>query len=223
MESIKTYDLLDRTGIETLFEAMPVPLPKLDAATLQSRFDIDDDLVQSDAALNQTWRTLSEPEAVVRVHRHGLETDAAVFWVLVRAGRLIQLSSDLQPSPTLRLSTLADATALLDGIERLLPMPAMPVEAYTRAMPDRSDAEDVFDLSQGSGLNVGSELLVSDGLTEEDARVAFDTIRSASVAGRISFVAVSEKEVVLTCGIAAGKAGALHGKLVDGWTLLGMD
>ena len=33
-------------------------------------------------------------------------------------------------------------------------------------------------------------------------------MRSASVAGRISFLAVRQSEVVLTCGIAIGKSGA---------------
>jgi hypothetical protein len=247
MEPSEIYDLIDQTGIETLFGAVPLPLPKLDAAALQSRFDIDDKLVQTDGTFNQTWKTLSEPEAVVRIHRHGLENDAAAVWVFVRSAQLVQLSSDLQPSKVLQLSSLADSAALANEIAHLLAMPAMPKEAYARAVLDRGDAENIFDLSQGSGFVVGAELLVSDGLTEEEARVAFDTIRSASVAGRISFMAVRSNKVILTCGIAVGKAGAdvwmvsaepasskqlvletamagaLHRKLVDGWTSLSMD
>ena len=246
MEPAILYDHIDQTGVETLFGATPVQLPKLDAETLQSRVRIEDDLVQSEAALAQTWQTLTDPESVVRIHRHGLETSEAALWVFVRSDQLVQLSSDLQPSKELRLSSLADSAALANEIGRLLAMPAMPAEAYARAVLDRSDAEDVFDLSQGSGFVVGAELLVSDGLTEEDARVAFDTIRSASTAGRISFLAVRKDAVDLTCGIAIGKAGddvwmvsaeparskqlvletvmtgAFHHKLVDGWRSLGM-
>lgn len=244
MDSFDLYKLVDQTGIEALFGATPVQLPRLNADTLRSDLSVDDALVQSDAALAQTWQTISAPEAIVRIHRHGLDTHAGAIWVLVRGEQLVQLSLDMASSAQMRLSSLADPAALFNEIARLLAMPAMPSEAYAHAVLERGDAEDVYDLSQGSGFNVGVELLVSDGLTEEDARVAFDTIRTASIAGRISFLAVGDSDVLLTCGLAIGKAGAdvwmasvlpnaskqlvletvmvgaLHGNLVEGWKSL---
>lgn len=208
MEPSDLYDCIDQIGVETLFGGTPMPLPKLDAETLRSHLVIDDDLVASDSALAQAWQTITEPEAVIRVHRQGLEAKPIACWIFVRTGRLVQLSADLKPAGERRLSSLADSVALFEEIEGLLAMPAMPGDAYARAVLDRSDAEDVFDLSQGSGFVVGAELLVSDGLIEEDARVAFDTMRTASVAGRISFMAVRQNDVALTCGLAIGKAGA---------------
>lgn len=246
MEPIKVYDLIDQTGIETLFGATPVQLPVLSTDDLQSHVDVEADLLQTDAELAQTAQTLAVPQAVVRVHRHGLETSPGVFWLFVGEGHLVQLTVELKPSGQVRLTSLADSTALFNEIARLLAMPAMPEKAYARAVLDRDDAENIFSLSQGSGFNAGAELMVSDGLTEEEARVAFDVFRTASVTGRISFMAVQGDEVELTHGIAVGKdggdvwmvsaapaqskdlvletvmAGALHRQLVTGWSSLGV-
>ena len=246
MEPIKVYDLIDQTGIETLFGATPVQLPVLSTDDLQSHVNVEADLLQTDAELAQTAQTLAVPQAVVRVHRHGLETSPGVFWLFVGEGQLVQLTVELKPSGQVRLTSLADSTSLYNEIARLLAMPAMPEKAYARAVLDRDDAENIFSLSQGSGFNAGAELMVSDGLTEEEARVAFDVFRTASVAGRISFMAVQGDEVELTYGIAVGKdggdvwmataaptqskdmvletvmAGALHSQLVAGWSSLGL-
>ena len=241
------YDLIDQTGIEKTFGATPVPLPRLSAEALQSSAGVDTDLLQADPELKQTWQALTAPEAVVRVQRHGLETDPGAFWVFVHNGLLVQLSVGLQISGELRLTSLADSTALFNEIERLLAMPSMPKKAYARAVLNRGDAEDIYDQSQGTGFNVAAELLESDGLTDEEAQVAFDVMRTASVAGRISFLSVYDGRVTLAHGIAIGKsgadiwmasatpyqsknlvletvmAGAFHRSLVEGWSSLDLD
>lgn len=241
------YDLIDRTGIEETFGAKPVPLPRLSVETLQSKATVDADLLKADPELQQTWQTLSTPEAVVRVQRNGLETNPGALWVFIRQGWLVQLSFDMQISGQLRLSLLADHAALNNEIERLLAMPSMPKKAYARAVLNRGDAEDVYDLSQGTGFNVAAELLESDGLTDEEAQVAFDVMRTASVSGRISFMGVNDDQVTLTHGIAIGKsggdiwmvsatpskskdlvletvmAGAFHRSLVEGWSSLDLE
>ena len=74
-------------------------------------------------------------------------------------------------------------------------------------MVGKGDAEDIYDQSLGSGFNVATDLLESDGLTEEEAQVAFDVMRTSSVAGRISFMRVQSDEVILTYGVAVGQDG----------------
>ena len=71
----------------------------------------------------------------------------------------------------------------------------------------QGDAQDIFDQSLGSGLNVATELLVSDGLSDEQAQVAFDVMRTSTLAGRISFMRVRNDGVVFTYGVTVGQDG----------------
>ena len=79
-------------------------------------------------------------------------------------------------------STLADTNALLDEIQRIAPVAFMPHAAYDRATLTLGDAEVIYDELPGSSSYTASFFMVSDGLTQEDAEGAFDTMRTASLA-----------------------------------------
>ena len=130
-----------------------------------------------------------------------------LFWAFVQGSHIVQLFVDATQTDHYRISSLPDKAALLGEIENRLPVSWMQQEAFARAVVGKDDAEDIFDQSQGSGLNVATELLVSDGLTDEQAQVAFDVMRTSALAGRISFMRVQSDEVVLTHGVTVGQDG----------------
>ena len=108
-------------------------------------------------------------------------------------------------------STLAETNALLDEIQRIAPIAYMPQAAYDVATLTLGDAEVVYDELPGPSSYTASFFMVSDGLTQEDAEQAFDTMRTASLAARISFMSVQGDEVALTYGIWIGQDGVMSG------------
>ena len=216
MESATLHDLIDQTGVETIFGATPAKLPRLSEAEQQTLragglpalqqqgiVSVDAELSKVDPSLEQTRQILSAPTAVVRVYKHGLEsgpvpkTRPGLFWAFVQGDHIVQLFVDTKQKGHYRLASLPDPTALFGEIEKLLPISWMPQKAHARAMVGKGDAEDIFDQSLGTGLNVAAELLVSDGLSDEEAQVAFDIMRTSTLAGRISFMVVGRNEVSL--------------------------
>ena len=119
----------------------------------------------------------------------------------------MQLAVNTEQRGLYRLASLPDSSALHSEIVAMLPISAMPRAAFAKAVLDQGDAADVYDLSLGSGLNAATAILESDGLTDEQAQVAFDAIRTSSLAGRVSFIAVQGASVDLTHGMAVGQDG----------------
>ena len=83
----------------------------------------------------------------------------------------------------------------------------MPEEAYARRDAHIDDALDIYDQVSGSGASTAHEFLVSDGLTQEEATTAYDTIRTAAIGARVSFMAVRDGKLTLTYGVWIGQDG----------------
>jgi len=178
--------LVDENGIEALLGGTPTALPVLSEA------------------LN---RALSESVAVVRVDKVGLETEHGQLWALIGNDVIHLVRTGAAAGAGGPAATLPNLAALVAEIERLAPKAWMPAAAYARAVLCLRDAEDVYDQLSGSSSYTASEFLVSDGLTQEDAEVAFDAMRDAATAARISFLAMHNDDLVLTYGIWIGQDG----------------
>ena len=87
MQYIELHDRIDQTGIERIFGATPSQLPRLSATAQQilraegllgleqqGHILVDTGLKQKDPDLEQTRRTLSTPEAVVRAQLHSWDS-----------------------------------------------------------------------------------------------------------------------------------------------------
>ena len=109
--SDRLSSMIDQTGIETLFGSKPVQLPKLNdvqretlrtgglmALMRSGVIAVDPSLLHRDPSLEQTSRVLSEPEAIVRVAKAGVESAQTQFWAFVQSNQIVQLSAGAAPS-----------------------------------------------------------------------------------------------------------------------------
>ena len=226
MNADELTGLVDRNGIEAVLGGTPTALPVLSEALR---------------------RALSDSVAVVRMDKAGLETEHGQLWAFVGKDGIHLIRAGSVASKGEGPMTLPDLGALVAEIERLAPNAWMPQAAYARAVLSLRDAEDVYDQLPGPSSYTASEFLVSDGLTQEDAEVAFDAMRDAGIAARVSFLSVAGNDVVLTYGIWIGQdgedvwmasvsppksnnftletvmQGAFHRRLEEGCTSLGLD
>ncbi len=186
MQASQLIQSINQTGIEHFLGGTPIQLP---------------------AQLQVEETVLSNAKSVVRAEKVSYGNVTGQILALLNDGVISLIKRPSVTSQAYESSTLAETNALLDEIQRIAPIAYMPQAAFDVATLTLGDAEVVYDELPGPSSYTASFFMVSDGLTQEDAEQAFDTMRTASLAARISFMSVQGDEVALTYGIWIGQDG----------------